>query len=64
MRDVVFTVDEFCKNNKICRATYYNLKNRGMGPAELRLGRAVRITQDAEAAWHRKMQATVEEVRT
>ena len=45
------SINEFCLRQKICPATYYKLKKRGLGPAELRLGNIVRITPEAEAAW-------------
>ncbi len=45
------TVAEFCASNKISRSTY--CKNR---PLELRIGRAVRISPEAEDAWRRKAQ--------
>jgi hypothetical protein len=48
-----FSIDEFCRRNSISRRTYYNLKEVGIGPREMKLCGAVRITVDAEADWHR-----------
>jgi hypothetical protein len=45
------SINEFCLRQKICSATYYKLKKRGLGPTELRFGNIVRITPEAEAAW-------------
>ena len=45
------SINEFCQRQKICPATYYKLKRRGLAPAELRFGNIVRITPEAEAAW-------------
>jgi predicted DNA-binding transcriptional regulator AlpA len=54
MDGAVFTVADFCKSEKISRAHYYNLKARGEGPREMRLGKCVRISPEARAAWRRE----------
>lgn len=46
-----FSVPEFCLRNGISVSTYMRLKNTGYGPAEMRLGTAIRITTKSEAEW-------------
>lgn len=48
------TIDEFCKSEKISRAHYFNLRDRGEAPREMRIGRCVRISPEARAAWRRE----------
>jgi len=52
-----YTVNEFCQAEKICRATYYNLKKAGKGPRVMRVGSQDRITSEARANWQRKREA-------
>ena len=42
---------EFCRRNHISEPTYYKLRARGLGPKEMRLGSAVRITRTSELDW-------------
>jgi hypothetical protein len=51
------TVDEFCVDNHICRATFYNLKKRGRGPRIMKVGSRTLITTEASADWRREMEA-------
>jgi predicted DNA-binding transcriptional regulator AlpA len=48
---IVFTIREFCARNKISKSTFYKLKERGLAPREMELGRAIRISAKAEADW-------------
>ena len=45
-----FTINEFCE--RICRATYYNLRRAGLGPDEILVGSHRRITAAARRRWH------------
>jgi len=51
------TVLEFCAAEKISRAHYYNMRNRGEGPREMRLGKCVRITPESRSEWRREREA-------
>ena len=53
------TIDEFCLNERISRATYFKMAKAGNGPETLRVpGLAiVRITAEARQAWKRRMAA-------
>jgi hypothetical protein len=48
------TIDEFCKLERICRSTYYNLQRTGLGPDEILIGSHRRITARARRRWHEK----------
>jgi hypothetical protein len=46
------SINEFCARHRISRGKYFALRKAGLGPAEMRLGRAlVRISAEAERAW-------------
>ena len=49
------SIDAFCARNGICRASFYNLVKRGEAPDVLRIGARVTVTEEAEAAWKRRM---------
>ncbi len=46
-----YSIPEFCERNNISTPTYYQLKRLGLGPTEMRLGAAIRITAHAELEW-------------
>jgi hypothetical protein len=46
-----FLIKEFCKRNRISLATYHKIKKEGRGPREMSLGRAIRISIEAERDW-------------
>ena len=49
-----YTVPEFCEAHRISRATFYNAKKRGRGPAVMYVEGRVIITQEAAAEWRRE----------
>jgi len=49
-----FTRAEFCVRNGISLSLYTKLKNLGLGPAEMQLGAATRITLTAEREWQER----------
>jgi predicted DNA-binding transcriptional regulator AlpA len=51
------TIRGFCKKHRIGRSTYYDLQKRDLGPEELRIGRVVRITPEADDEWVKRMRA-------
>lgn len=51
----VYTLAEFCAAHRISRQHYYSLKNRGIAPAEIHLGRRVLISTEAAAEWRERM---------
>ena len=48
------SIATFCARNGIGLTLYHRLKNEGRGPREMRLGRTIRITLDAERDWQRE----------
>ena len=52
-----FSIDEFCAEHGISRATFYNLKKAGKAPLEMHVGTRRLISIEAAAAWRRQMEA-------
>jgi hypothetical protein len=50
-------VNEFCREHGISRAHFYNLLQRGDGPAIMKVGRRTLISAEAAAEWRRRMEA-------
>jgi hypothetical protein len=48
-----FSIAEFCFRNGISLSTYHKLKNKGLGPDEMRSGHLVRISAEKELEWQR-----------
>jgi hypothetical protein len=48
---LAYTIREFCRAHGISICTYYELKKQNLAPAEMRMGRVVRISTEAAAAW-------------
>jgi hypothetical protein len=46
-----FSIAEFCARNRISLSTFHKLKNQGRGPRLMCLGRAIRISVEAERDW-------------
>jgi hypothetical protein len=59
------TIDEFCDSEGISYSHYMGLKRKGIGPKELHIGRALRITPQAKRDWHAMLEklATSKEAR-
>jgi predicted DNA-binding transcriptional regulator AlpA len=51
------SIENFCRRHSISTAWYYELRRRGRGPRELRIGRKVLITREAAAEWRRNREA-------
>jgi hypothetical protein len=52
-----YSIGEFCRRHNISHGTYYNLKNRGLGPREARAMSRVIITKEAAADWRRERES-------
>jgi predicted DNA-binding transcriptional regulator AlpA len=50
------SIVEFTKSHGISRATFYNLKKRGLAPKTLLVGRRRLVSAEAAAAWRRAME--------
>jgi hypothetical protein len=56
-----FSIDEFCaRHGPISRSYYYKLKDLGLGPRELRIGRRRLISAEAAAAWRAERENATE----
>ena len=51
------TIDEFCVAHGISRGTYYNLRDIGKAPAEMRAMGRVLISRESAEAWRRAREA-------
>jgi hypothetical protein len=47
----------FCEIHEISRSQYYKERRAGRGPREMRIGRCVRITKEAQADYRREREA-------
>ncbi|ACA21157.1 Prophage CP4-57 regulatory [Methylobacterium sp. 4-46] len=47
------TIPDWCERHKVSRAHFYNLLKAGKAPRIMKIGAAVRITEDADREWCR-----------
>ncbi|WP_322044981.1 hypothetical protein [Paraburkholderia sp. J67] len=46
------SVTEFCERYRLTKTTYFQMRKRGEGPEEIRIGsRMIRITETAAVQW-------------
>jgi predicted DNA-binding transcriptional regulator AlpA len=50
----MYTIPQFCEFAKISTRHFHTLRAQGLGPDLVRLGRSVRITEDAAREWIKK----------
>lgn len=55
-----YTIPQFCDAYHFSRVHYYTLKQQGLTPKELRLGRRVVITRRAAEEWEDRVSAIQE----
>ena len=60
------TIAEFCRAERISRATYYGLQKRGIGPDEFVIPgtKIKRVTDESAAAWRTRMVCLVRRQRS
>lgn len=51
------TIEEFCKAHRISRGGFYLLAKQGEAPATFKIGRHVRISEQAARDWLAKREA-------
>ena len=56
-----FTIDEWCRENRISRGTFYNLKSQGKAPAFIMIGNRPIITRRAHLDWLAEREAAAAE---
>jgi hypothetical protein len=49
----VHSIESFCQSNGISLRTYFALKHQGKAPREMKVGKRILITPEAEADWRR-----------
>jgi hypothetical protein len=49
-----YSIPQFCAAHNISESFYFKLQRQGLGPAEMRLGTRVLITQEAAQQWRRE----------
>lgn len=54
---LAYTIAEFCEAYRFGRTQYFQMKRRGLGPREMRVGRRVVISKEAAADWQRDREA-------
>jgi hypothetical protein len=52
-----FSVKKFCELNSISTAFYYLMRQRGIGPKEMRVGEKVLISRESAEQWRRDREA-------
>ncbi|CAG9258537.1 conserved hypothetical protein [Paraburkholderia unamae] len=57
------TIDEFCTRYALSRSRYFELKQEGRTPVELRMGRKALITAASAREWERRMHAAEKAAR-
>jgi hypothetical protein len=58
---LAFDIPDFCRAYRISLRLYFKLRDAGLGPREMRLGRRVLITVESAQAWARaREQATAD----
>ncbi|MBN9133929.1 MAG: hypothetical protein J0H48_11290 [Nitrosospira multiformis] len=57
-----YTIPQFCAAYHFSRVHYYTLKEKGLAPKEIRLGRRVIITRRAAEEWEDRMTTQQSEV--
>ena len=51
------TIPEFCRSNRISKATFYNLDKIGKAPKTIKLGAKRIISKEASARWRAEREA-------
>jgi hypothetical protein len=52
-----YTVDEWCRRRRVCRATFYNLRKKGRGPKVMKIGTRTLISREADDEYRRALEA-------
>ncbi len=56
MSESSYSVDEFCKAERISRVSLYKLWKQGRGPAFMKVGTRTTISPQARREWHDRME--------
>lgn len=50
-----FTIQEFCERHRISKSFYYELRKKGLAPAEMKVGRKRLISKESAIEWRHNM---------
>ena len=53
----LLSINDFCKQAKICKATFYALKKQGKAPLSIKIGKRTLISRAAFEAWIEELEA-------
>jgi hypothetical protein len=53
----VHSIESFCRSNGISITTFFALKRQGKGPREMKVGKRILITPEAERDWRRERES-------
>jgi len=62
--NTVYDIPTFCKEHKISRAFFYQLRKIGQGPCLMKVGRRTLITAESAASWRQKMEQKTPQINT
>jgi hypothetical protein len=54
---LAFGVEEFCRLHRISLQLYYKMRQKGLTPAEFRVGSRVLISRESAERWRREREA-------
>ena len=49
-----YSIREFCEAHRVSESMYFKLRNQGLGPAEMSVGRRRLISHEASSVWRRE----------
>ena len=58
-----YSIQEFCAVERITAPTYFKLRNQGLGPKEMRMGRIIRISHTERLRWQKQREKPTEAQR-
>jgi predicted DNA-binding transcriptional regulator AlpA len=54
---MAYTINQFCAAHSLSRTSFYRMRQRGLAPRMMQLGRRWLISQEAAADWRRAREA-------
>lgn len=53
----LLSINDFCKQAQICKATFYALKKQGKAPLSIKIGKRTLISRAVFEAWIKELEA-------
>jgi hypothetical protein len=54
IRTAAYSIREFCVSHRLSESMYFKLRNQGLGPVEMQVGRRRLISYEAASVWRRE----------